>query len=170
MILSNSSDGYLPHAQVCRRTKYCNLCCTCALRVVNYDQCSSFIVATHDVQSAVGSTTGASNEITVTGEFIQNTTASGCFIVLQSESGSPDVFRALLLPANFKTSVESIITNIPPSTYHMLVYDLEEDGLPNSTPAVEQNNSVTVEGEGECLLVYYINMWLLSIFYYRFSL
>ena len=91
------------------------------------------------------------------GEFIKNTTAKGCFIVLQCDYGSPDLFRALLLPDTFSTFVESIITNIPPSTYHMLVYDLEEDGLPNSIPAVEQNNNkIDVEGEGECLLVYYI--------------
>ena len=125
--------------------------------------------ATHDVQSAVGSTNGGSNEITVTGEFIQNTTAKGCFVVLQSEYGSLDVFRALMLPDD-STSVAGIITNISSSTYHMLVYDLEEDGLPNRIPAVEQNNSVTVEGEGECLLVYYTYMWLLSIFCYRLSL
>ena len=85
----------------------------------------------------------------MTEEFIKNTTARGCFIVLECDYGSPDVFRALLRPDSFSTSVESIITNIPPLTYHLLVYDLEEDGLPNRIPAVEQSSSVTVEGEGE---------------------
>ena len=75
--------------------------------------------------------------------------------MLQCEYGSPDVFRALLLPDNFNNSVYSVIDDIPPSTYGLFVYDLEKDGLPNNIPAVKQNNSVTVKGEGKYLLIYY---------------
>ena len=40
--------------------------------------------ATYDVQSAAADTTkGTNNEITFTGEFIENTMAKGCFIVLE---------------------------------------------------------------------------------------
>ena len=110
--------------------------------------------ATNDVQSAAAATTkGTNNKINLTGEFIENTTAQGCFVVLQCEYGNPDVFRALLLPDDFSTSVKSTILNILSSTYHMLVYDLEEDGLPSSHPAVEQITTVTVLGNGECVLI-----------------
>ena len=87
--------------------------------------------------------------INVTGEFIANTTAKGCFIVLQSEEGSPDVFRALLLPDNPSTTVNSTINNVPPSKYTLFVYDLEEDALPNESQAYrDQNNIVIVEDGG----------------------
>ena len=123
----------------------------------------SFIVGTYDVQSAAGSTNDASNNITMTGEFIKNTTAKGCFVVLQCEDTLPDVFRVLLLPDTFNDSVNSTITNIPPSTYHLLVYDLEEDGLPNRNPAVEQSSDITVE-KGECLLAHTTSVCCSSTF------
>ncbi|CAI7992172.1 hypothetical protein GBAR_LOCUS937, partial [Geodia barretti] len=104
---------------------------------------------TYDVQSAAADTTkGTNNEITFTGEFIESTTAKGCFLVLQCEYGNPDVLRALLLPDDSSTYVQSIIDNILSSTYHVFVYDLEEDELPNSHPAVEQSTTVTVLGNG----------------------
>ncbi|CAI8055839.1 hypothetical protein GBAR_LOCUS30451 [Geodia barretti] len=104
---------------------------------------------TYDVQSAAADTTkGTNNEIKLTGEFIENTTAQGCFIVLQCEYGSPDVFRALLLPDDSSTSVESIIENVISSTYNMFVYDLEDDGLPSTHPAIEQDTTVIVVGNG----------------------
>ncbi|CAI8046215.1 hypothetical protein GBAR_LOCUS25541 [Geodia barretti] len=82
----------------------------------------------------------------LTAEFIESTTAQGCFIVLQCEYGNPDVFRALLLPDDSSTSVQSTIHDVVSSTYNMFVYDLEEDELPNSHPAVEQNTTVTFMG------------------------
>ncbi|CAI8043109.1 hypothetical protein GBAR_LOCUS23920 [Geodia barretti] len=104
---------------------------------------------TYDVQSAAADTTkGTNNEIKLNGEFIKDTTALGCFVVLQCEYGNPDVFIALLLPDDSSTYVQSTIHDILSSTYHMFVYDLEEDGLPNSHPAVEQNTTVTVVGNG----------------------
>ncbi|CAI8001360.1 hypothetical protein GBAR_LOCUS3172, partial [Geodia barretti] len=102
---------------------------------------------TYDVQSAAASN-GTNNKINLTGEFIESTTAQGCFIVLKSEYRNPDVFRALLLPDDSSTYIQSTIHDILSSTYHVLVYDLEEDGLPNSHPAVEQTTNVTVLGNG----------------------
>ena len=112
------------------------------------------ITATNDVQSAAADTTnGTNNEFTFTGEFIESTTAQGCFVVLECEYGNPDVFRALLLPDEISISVKSTILNILSSKYNMFVYDLEEDGRPNSHPAVEQSTTITVVGNGECLLI-----------------
>ncbi|CAI8024257.1 hypothetical protein GBAR_LOCUS14105 [Geodia barretti] len=65
---------------------------------------------TYDVQSAAADTTkGTDNGFTFTGEFIESTTAQGCFIVLESEYGNPDVFRALLLPDDSSTYVPQSI-------------------------------------------------------------
>ena len=123
--------------------------------------CYCLIIATNDVQSAAASTNGTNNMILITAKFIEHTTAKGCFVVLQCQYGSPDVFRALLLPNNFSGSVENTIDGVPASTYSMLVYDLEEDGLPNTKPAVEQSRTVTVEGEGK-----YVLFWHLASFCY----
>ena len=111
------------------------------------------IPATYDVQRARAVATG-SNEISVTGEFVSNSAAKGVFIVLQSVDGSsPDVFRAVLRPESGMTLTD-VIAAVPPSTYLPAFYDLEEDGLPNSSPAVEQSNTVIVEGEGESYLFF----------------
>ncbi|CAI8006821.1 hypothetical protein GBAR_LOCUS4919, partial [Geodia barretti] len=102
---------------------------------------------TYDVQSAAADTTkSTSNEITLNGEFIESTTAQGFFVVLECECGNSDVFRALLLPDDSSTYVQSTIRNISSSRYNMFVYDLEEDGRPNSHPSVEQSTTVTVLG------------------------
>ena len=129
-------------------THVCSVCSLCWTEEVT-KTCYDLITATNDVQSAAASTNGT-NMIQITAKFIQGTKAKGCFAVFQCEYGSPDVFRALLLP-----NLNSVIIDVPASTYSMLVYDLEEDGLPNTKPAVEQSRTVTVEGGGKRLLIYY---------------
>ena len=111
------------------------------------------IPATYDVQRATAVATG-SNEISVTGEVVSNSAAKGVFVVLQSVDGSyPDVFRAVLRPESGMTLTD-VIAAVPPSTYLPAFYDLEEDGLPNSSQAVKQSNTVIVEGGGESHLFF----------------
>ena len=101
--------------------------------------------ATYDVQSVTAEISGE-NSMDFTVEFIENTTATGYFLVLLNESGPPDMFRAIILrPGNNMTSTEKV----PASTYSTFVYDLEENGLPNTNPAYEQNNTFTVYGVDE---------------------
>ena len=107
--------------------------------------CYLFPAATNDVQRAMAVASGP-GEIRVDGKFIEDATAEGCFIVLQSEERAPDVFIALPLPDDAGADVSSTINNIPPSTYTMLVYDLEQDGLPNTHLAFKnESNTVTVD-------------------------
>ena len=103
----------------------------------------SFLVATYDVRSAIAKIMGSEIEITV--QFISNSHAMGCFVVLQSENGSHDVFR-ILLRSGSKLDVTSVI-GAPPANYIMYVYDLEEDGDINNMPAilVEEGVHVTTE-------------------------
>ena len=101
--------------------------------------------ATYDVQRVNAS---GSSTITVIVELMSNATAKGVFIVLWSEDGSPDELRALLRPDNHSTSVNYTIDNVPPSTYTVSAYDLEQDGLPNADPACEQSTTVSVTMKG----------------------
>ena len=85
------------------------------------------------------------------GELIGNSTAKGCFVVLQPEDGSPDEFRALLRQDETSTSLTSTINSLPNSTYKVIVYDLESSILPNMNPAYEINHCLRVSGEGKIL-------------------
>ena len=77
-------------------------------------------------------------------EFIENTTAKGYFIVFQNMSGSPDVFRAMP-----RSEAKTTLDDIPAGTYTPVFYDLEQDSLPNESPAYEQTNTVSLDGTGE---------------------
>ena len=103
--------------------------------------------ATYDVQNAFAFASDE-NQLNVTVDFIENTTATGYFMVLESTSGPPDAFVAVGTPDDTTRNV-TVIDGIPASTYTMIVYDLEEDGLPNRSPAYEQSDSITVHGAGE---------------------
>ena len=92
------------------------------------------------VQNATLTASGQ-NKMDVTMEFIENTTANGCFIVLQNSPVSRDMFVAV-------SRSQSSIENIPASMYAVLFYDLEQDGIPNTSPAYEQTN-ITVSGKGK---------------------
>ena len=111
-----------------------------------------FSTATHDIQSVTVTSVRDDSEIIVTAEFVKNTTARGCFVVLQSENEyTADVFRALLRPGPNTTLLTSTISDAPSSTYRALFYDLEQDGLPNRSPAYEPNNVITVNRNGESI-------------------
>ena len=86
---------------------------------------------TFDVQTA---TVEEGSEVEITVHFISNSLAMGCLVVLQSDSGSPDEFRVLLRSGS-DLSVTDMIS-VPPSTYTLYVYDLEEDGHVNREPAI----------------------------------
>ena len=72
--------------------------------------------------------------------FVADSTAKGVFVVLQSDDGSGDEFRTVLREGQG----ESAIT-VPPSTYTLLVYDLEENALPNENAAFISSEKITVE-------------------------
>ena len=94
---------------------------------------------THDVQNA---TAKGGDEIKVTVHFISNSHIIGCFVVLQSDSGSPDEFRVLLRSGSDLTVTDMI--SVPPSTYTLYVYDLEEDGRVNREPAILPEDRIHV--------------------------
>ena len=99
----------------------------------------SFLAATFDVQTA---TVEGGSEIEITVNFISNSLAMGCLVVLQSDSGSPDEFRVLLRSGSDLTVTDMI--SVPPSTYTLYVYDLEEDGHVNREPAILPEDRIQV--------------------------
>ena len=76
----------------------------------------------------------------MTGVFATDSLAKGLFLVLQSEDGSPDEFRAVLR----ERQEDSHIT-VPPSTYTLLAYDLEEDALPNENVAFKLQETLVMK-------------------------
>ena len=107
--------------------------------------CHSYFdyTATYDVQTAVANVSG-NNRIGIKVEFLENTTAKGYFIVFHNMSGPPDVFRAMP-----RSEATTTLDDIPAGTYTPVFYDLEQDSLPNESPAYKQTNTVSVDRTGE---------------------
>ncbi|CAI8005721.1 hypothetical protein GBAR_LOCUS4371, partial [Geodia barretti] len=95
---------------------------------------------TYDVQSLSVEEEGGGG-VLVRGEFTSGSRATGCLVVLQGPPTSPDIFRALMRTE----SQDTVSTNVPvpPSTYTVYGYDLEENGLPNTMPAVVLESQLT---------------------------
>ena len=96
--------------------------------------------ATFDIQDARAE--GKGSQIAMTGEFINNSLAMGCFVVVQCNKSTPDQFQALLRKGSEESISEGI--NVHPSNYTVYVYDLEETGLPNPMPAVTPRNKIII--------------------------
>jgi hypothetical protein len=95
---------------------------------------------TYDVQSLSVEEEGGG--VLVRGEFMSGSRATGCLVVLQGPPSSPDIFRALLRTQSQDTV--STTVPVPPSTYTVYGYDLEENGLPNTMPAVVLENQILI--------------------------
>ena len=71
------------------------------------------------------------SSIVVTGELITDSRARGCFIVLQGNSSTADIFQVLQRNGQRVSGTISA----PPATYTVYGYDIEKNALPNSTAA-----------------------------------
>ena len=88
--------------------------------------------ATYDVQS-LSVEGGDDDGVRVSAEFTSDSQAAGCLLVFEGPStSSPDMFRALHRPQ----LEQGYTVALPLSTYTVYGYDIEEDELPNSMPAV----------------------------------
>ena len=96
------------------------------------------ILETFDVQNATVDPVPEGVLVTVT--FINGSSAVGSFIVVQSGNSRPDHYRPL-----YRDRGSDVISLPPDDTgYTVLVYDLEEDGLPSTMPAVEVDEKLFV--------------------------
>ncbi|CAI8008565.1 hypothetical protein GBAR_LOCUS5864 [Geodia barretti] len=96
---------------------------------------------TYDVQRMSVEERGVGG-VLVRGEFMSGSRATGCLVVFEGPPSSPDIFRALLRTQSQDTV--STTVPVPPSTYTVYGYDLEENGLPNTTPAVILESQLTI--------------------------
>ena len=88
--------------------------------------------ATFDLQNP--SAEGEKDEmISVSGTFITDSLARGCFLVIQCNEDTADIFVAIEREESELTLNESI--PVPPSSYIVYAYDLEENTLPYHIPA-----------------------------------
>ena len=96
--------------------------------------------ATFDIQRT---TAKGGSKINLTGHFISNSHAPGCFLALQSDFGSADVFR-VSLRNDTSESFFDVIIGAPRSNYTLYVYDLEIGEHINTDPASTQDDKIYV--------------------------
>ena len=84
---------------------------------------------------------GGGGGVIVRGEFLSGSRAVGCLVVFQGPPTSPDIFRVLQRTQSHQDSVSTTV-HLPPSTYTVYGYDVEENGLPNTMPAVVLENQI----------------------------
>ena len=97
--------------------------------------------ATFDIQNFTAE--GNGDGIAVTGDFITDSFAKGCFIVLQSNETTADEYQAI--PRNGLKQTLSETIEVPSSTYTLYAYDIESDGFPQIIPAnIPENERITI--------------------------
>ena len=107
---------------------------------------SPFIAATFDVQNPVVECVG-DNMIGISLEFIDESSALGCFVVLEDHFGTEDTF--VVLKRNAMDSAISQNISVSASTFTVYFYDLEDNALPNTHPAVSTLQVVSVNGSSK---------------------
>ena len=95
---------------------HCTICCS---------------TATYDVQDPHVEPLGG-GEIKVTGNFINDSRAVGCFLAIQSNT--PEIIF-IALKRNGKEHQVSETISLPSSNYTVYAYDLEEGAVINTHPA-----------------------------------
>lgn len=76
--------------------------------------------------------------------FINESSAVGCFTVVQSAQNRPDQYR--MLTRNGTIASDIISVPLDGTGYTVLVYDIEQNGLPSTMPAIKVNKNTTEIG------------------------
>lgn len=85
--------------------------------------------------------------IQLTVELISDSRAKGCFVLVQCGKGKPDYYRALLRTGHTASGFVGI-SSAENTACKVIVYDIEEDGLPNRNPA-DVIEDITVNGHSK---------------------
>ena len=105
--------------------------------------------ATFDVQNPVVESV-ADNMINISLDFIEESSALGCFVVLEYHFSTEDTF--VVLKRNATDSISQNIS-VSASDYTVYIYDLEDNALPNTHPAVSTHQVVSVNGSSKFIVV-----------------
>lgn len=79
--------------------------------------------------------------LTIVGEFIVNSPAKGYLITVKHNSSS-----LILMMAILNKSAPTVVAGLKANTYDIIVYDIEETGLPSDKPAVEIKDIPVTQG------------------------
>ena len=109
---------------------------------------SIFYAATYDVQDPHVESLGG-GEINVTGNFINNSRAVGCFLAIQCNITTE--IRFIALKRRDREQVVSEVLSLPSSNYTVYAHDLEEGAVINTHPAnLDPDNVPMVTVTGAC--------------------
>ena len=95
--------------------------------------------------------------ISVSGTFITNSLARGCFLVIKDSSSDADIFVAIEREGSEQVLTEPI--PVPPSSYIVYAYDLEENALPYQIPANIPSPEIIINTPCkslECILISFV--------------
>ena len=114
-----------------------------------HSHCTIFCsTATYDVQDLHVEPLGG-GEIKVTGNFINDSRAVGCFLAIQCNITTE--IRFIALKRKGREQVVSEVLSLPPSTYTVYAHDLEEGAVINPHPAnLDPDNVPMITVTGEC--------------------
>ena len=101
------------------------------------------LTATFDVQNAMVESV-CDNMVSLYLEFINESSAIGSFIVLEDHFSTEDTF--VVLKWNAMDSKISQNISVSASTYTVYFYDLENNALPNTHPALSTFQIVIING------------------------
>ena len=97
-------------------------------------------LGTFDVQDIIA--TVGYGTITIIAKFSEDSPAKGCLIIVKCNLPSLD--KMMAVP---NANEAAVVTGLECNTYDILVYDVEENGLPNEQPAVQKNNKIVTQGQ-----------------------
>ena len=105
------------------------------------------MAGSYDVQSIVVDSP-APNAVSLTASYLENSPAMGVVFALlfTDDAGSVNFTKSLYLVLDNVESSGFIHNNVTRGEYSVVAFDLEEDGRPWSSPAVQER--VVVNGEG----------------------
>ena len=95
--------------------------------------------------------------ISVSGTFITDSLARGCFLIIKDSSSDADIFVAIEREGTDQIVDKSI--PVPPSSYIVYAYDLEENTLPHHIPANSPSPEIIINTPCkylECILISFV--------------
>ena len=106
------------------------------------DMCIHILEGTHDFQNVCVSSSSP-GEISITGNFIDGSTANSILVIIYSDSRSSYMFSP---PSNEEEKLMTRVTGLPSGQYNVSVFVVEENGLPFERSATKPRNVSVREG------------------------
>ena len=104
------------------------------------------LTATFDVQNGMVESV-YDNMVILCLEFIEESSAIGSFVVLEDHFSTEETFVVLKRNAMKNTISQNI--SVSASTYTVYIYDLEDNALPNTHPALSTFQVLVINGQSK---------------------